>query len=61
MTLYRQEVLHDSAIETGVAFYALIGLALAGAAIAAALVEWKPKSAPRAKPVEVAAALEEAA
>ena len=43
------------------AFYTLVALALAGAAIAAAFVESKPKAAPRAKPVEVAAALEEAA
>ena len=44
-----------------VAFYTLIGLALAGAAIAAAFVESKPKAAPRAKPVEAEVALEEAA
>jgi EmrB/QacA subfamily drug resistance transporter len=48
-----------------VAFYTLIGLALAGAAIAAAFVESKPTAAPRAKPVEAEAevefALEEAA
>jgi hypothetical protein len=36
-------------------------LALVGAAIAAAFVESKPKEAPSAEPVEVAAALEEAA
>ena len=50
-----------------VAFYALIGVALAGAAVAAAFVESKPKPARGAKPVEakaeaeVEAALEEAA
>ena len=38
-----------------VAFYALIGVALAGAAIAAVFVESKPKAAPRATPVEVEA------
>ena len=43
-----------------IAFYTLIGLALAGAAIAAAFVESKPKAA-SADTVEVAAALEEAA
>ena len=43
------------------AFYTLSGLALAGAAIAAAFVESKPKAAPRAKPVEAEVALEEAA
>jgi EmrB/QacA subfamily drug resistance transporter len=36
-----------------IAFYVLIGVALAGAAIAAVFVESKPKSAPRATPVEV--------
>jgi EmrB/QacA subfamily drug resistance transporter len=41
-----------------IAFYTLVGLALVGAAIAAAFVESKPKGAARAKPVEVAAALE---
>jgi EmrB/QacA subfamily drug resistance transporter len=44
-----------------VAFYTLVGLALAGAAIAAAFVESKPKAAPAAAPVEVAVALDEAA
>ena len=44
-----------------VAFYAVIGLALAGAALAAAFVESKPKAAPSATPVDVATALEEAA
>jgi EmrB/QacA subfamily drug resistance transporter len=44
-----------------VAFYALVGLALAGAAIAAAFVESKPKAAPGAKPVEAQVALEKAA
>jgi EmrB/QacA subfamily drug resistance transporter len=44
-----------------VAFYTLAGLALAGAAIAAAFVESKPKAAPRATPVEAEVALEKAA
>ena len=44
-----------------VAFYTLVGLALVGAAIAAAFVESKPKTAPKAKPVEVEVVLEEAA
>jgi EmrB/QacA subfamily drug resistance transporter len=46
-----------------VAFYALIGVALAGAAIAAVFFESKPKSAPRAMPAEAEAdvALEQAA
>ena len=44
-----------------VAFYALTGVALAGAAIAAAFVESKPKAAPTAEPVEAEVALEEAA
>jgi EmrB/QacA subfamily drug resistance transporter len=44
-----------------VAFYTLIGLALVGAAIAAAFIESKPKAAPTAKPVEAELALEEAA
>ncbi len=44
-----------------VAFYALAGLALVGAAIAAAFVESKPKAAPRAEPVEAEVALEKAA
>jgi EmrB/QacA subfamily drug resistance transporter len=44
-----------------VAFYTLVGLALVGAAIAAAFVESRPKAAPRAKPVEAEFALKEAA
>jgi MFS family permease len=44
-----------------VAFYALIGVALVGAAIAAAFLESKPKAASKAKPVEAEVALEEAA
>ena len=44
-----------------VAFYVLIGVALAGAAIAAVFVESKPKSAPRATPVEAEVELEHAA
>ena len=44
-----------------VAFYTLIGVALVGAAIAAAFIESKPKAAPLATPVEVEVALEEAA
>ena len=44
-----------------VAFYALIGVALVGAAIAAAFVESKPKAAPMTTPVEAEVALEEAA
>jgi hypothetical protein len=44
-----------------VAFYTLSGVALAGAAIAAAFVDSKPKAAPTAKPIEVEVALEEAA
>jgi EmrB/QacA subfamily drug resistance transporter len=44
-----------------VAFYTLAGLALVGAAVAAAFVESRPKAAPRTKPVAVAAAVEEAA
>jgi MFS family permease len=43
------------------AFYTLVGVALVGAAIAAAFIESKPKAAPRAKPAEVVPALEEAA
>jgi EmrB/QacA subfamily drug resistance transporter len=43
-----------------VAFYTLIGLALAGAAIAAAFVESKQRVTPRAEPVEAEVALEEA-
>jgi EmrB/QacA subfamily drug resistance transporter len=46
-----------------IAFYALSGLALAGAAIVAAFVESKPKAAPSAAPIEleVEVALREAA
>ena len=44
-----------------VAFYALIGVALAGAAITAAFVESKPKELTEAKPVEPDAVLERAA
>ncbi|HET7043682.1 MAG TPA: DHA2 family efflux MFS transporter permease subunit [Gaiellaceae bacterium] len=46
-----------------VAFYALIGVALAGAALAAVFVESRPRSMPAAEPVaaEVELALEEAA
>jgi EmrB/QacA subfamily drug resistance transporter len=44
-----------------VAFYTLIGVALVGAAIAAAFIESKAKVAPTVKPVEAELALEEAA
>jgi EmrB/QacA subfamily drug resistance transporter len=44
-----------------IAFYTLIGVALVGAAIAAAFIESKPKAAPTVKPVEAELALEEAA
>jgi EmrB/QacA subfamily drug resistance transporter len=44
-----------------VAFYALIGVALVGAAIAAAFVESKPGAAPTALPLEADLELEEAA
>ena len=44
-----------------VAFYALVGIALVGSAIAAAFLESKPKAAPTVKPVEPELALEEAA
>jgi EmrB/QacA subfamily drug resistance transporter len=44
-----------------VAFYTLIGVALVGAAIAAALIESKAKVAPTVNPVEAELALEEAA
>jgi EmrB/QacA subfamily drug resistance transporter len=44
-----------------IAFYTLVGLALAGAATAAAFLESKPKAAPTAKPVEAEVALEKAA
>jgi hypothetical protein len=53
----------DPALTHGfqVAFYMLSGVALAGAAIAAAFVESKPKAAPTVKPVEAEVALDEAA
>jgi Na+/melibiose symporter-like transporter len=44
-----------------VGFYTLIGVALMGAAIAAAFIEPKPKAAPAAKPLEAELALDEAA
>jgi len=46
-----------------VAFYVLVGLALVGAALAAAFVESTPKATPRAEPepVEAEIALEKAA
>lgn len=44
-----------------VAFYTLIGVALVGAAIAAAFIEPRPKAAPAVEPVEAELALEEAA
>jgi EmrB/QacA subfamily drug resistance transporter len=44
-----------------IAFYTLVGLALAGAATAAAFLESKPKAAPTATPVESQVALEKAA
>jgi MFS family permease len=44
-----------------VAFYVLVGLALVGAAIAAAFLESKPKADPRAMPAEAEVVLEEAA
>src|SRR6266536_5886630 len=44
-----------------IAFYTLVGLALAGAATAAVFLESKPKTAPRQKPVEAELALDEAA
>ena len=44
-----------------VAFYTLIGVALGGAAIAAAFVESKPKATPTVQPGEAELALEEAA
>jgi Na+/melibiose symporter-like transporter len=44
-----------------VAFYALIAVAIAGAAIAVAFIESKPKAAPIVKPVEAGLALDEAA
>jgi EmrB/QacA subfamily drug resistance transporter len=43
------------------AFYTLLGLALVGAAIAAAFVESKPKDVPKPAPAEVELALEQAA
>ena len=55
--------LSGSALTHGfqVAFYALMGVALVGAAIAAAFIESKPKAARTATPVEAELALEEAA
>jgi EmrB/QacA subfamily drug resistance transporter len=44
-----------------VAFYTLVGLALVGAATAAAFVESKPEAAPSAEPIEAEIALEQAA
>jgi hypothetical protein len=44
-----------------VAFYTLTGVALVGAAIAAAFLESRPKAAPETKPVEQEVVLEEAA
>ena len=44
-----------------VAFYALIGVALAGAAITAVFVESKPKAVVTAEPAELELALDEAA
>jgi len=44
-----------------VAFYTVSGLALAGAAVAAAFLESKPKAAPSARPIEAELALEKAA
>ena len=44
-----------------VAFYTLAGVALAGAAVAAAFMESKPEAAPTARPVEAEVALQEAA
>jgi len=44
-----------------VAFYALIGIALAGAAITAAFVESKPKVRTETQPVEPEVVLERAA
>ena len=44
-----------------VAFYALVGVALVGAAITAVFVESKPKAAQAAEPAELEVALEEAA
>ena len=44
-----------------VAFYALIGVALVGAAVAATFIESKPKAAPTVMPVEAELVLEEAA
>jgi MFS family permease len=44
-----------------VAFYTLAGVALVGAAVAAAFMESKPEAAPKAKPVEAEVALQEAA
>jgi hypothetical protein len=44
-----------------VGFYALIGVALVGAAVAAAFIESTPKAAPTMKPVDAELALDEAA
>ena len=44
-----------------VAFYTVSGLALAGAAVAAAFLESKPKTAPNVRPIEAELALEKAA
>jgi hypothetical protein len=44
-----------------IAFYTLTGVALVGAAIAAAFLESKPKAAPTPKRVEAEVALEDAA
>jgi hypothetical protein len=44
-----------------VAFYTLAGVALAGAAFAAAFVESRPAAAPKATPAEAEIALQEAA
>jgi hypothetical protein len=45
----------------GAAFYTVSGLALEGAAVAAAFLESKPKTAPNARPIEADVALGEAA
>ena len=44
-----------------IAFYTLIGVALAGAALAVTFIETEPKAAPTTKPVEAELALDEAA
>ena len=41
-----------------IAFYTLVGLALAGAAIAAAFIQSKPKAAPKAEPIGAEVALQ---